>query len=144
MTSDSFPLFTAQSSRRLEQIAALRARGIGEYIDLPQLIVCGDQSAGKSSVLEGLTGLPFPRQEGVCTKFATEIILQHHLEEESITASIIPSLSRSKESKTLLRKYTRVLDDFTDLPDVINEVGSIMGIRGFLDVLDGPAFVGDQ
>ena len=59
--------------QRLEQVASLRARGIGDNIDLPQLVVCGDQSAGKSSVLEGLTGIPFPRDDGVCTKFPTEV-----------------------------------------------------------------------
>lgn len=60
-----------QASRHLEKIAALHARGIGEYVSLPQLVVCGDQSAGKSSVLEGITGIPFPRQDGVCTRLAT-------------------------------------------------------------------------
>jgi len=66
-----------KSVQRLEQISALRTRGIGETIDLPQLVVCGDQSAGKSSVLEGISGIPFPRDEGVCTKFAT-VSEEHH------------------------------------------------------------------
>lgn len=66
-------LRSSKSVLRLEQIASLRARGIGDNIDLPQLVVCGDQSAGKSSVLEGLTGIPFPRDDGVCTKFPTEV-----------------------------------------------------------------------
>jgi hypothetical protein len=68
-------LQTDQSSRRLNQIDRIRARGVGDHISLPQLVVCGDHSAGKSSVLEGSTGILFPRQEGVCTRFATEIIL---------------------------------------------------------------------
>ena len=33
---------------------------VGEYVDLPQLVV-GDHFSGKSSVLEALTKLPFPR-----------------------------------------------------------------------------------
>jgi len=33
---------------------------VGEYVDLPQLVV-GDQASGKSFVLEALTKLPFPR-----------------------------------------------------------------------------------
>lgn len=62
-----------KTTERLERIAKLRSCGIGEHVDLPQLIVCGDQSAGKSSVLEGITGLPFPRKDRLCTRFATEI-----------------------------------------------------------------------
>ena len=61
-------LHSAKSTRRLEQIAGLRVREIGDHVDLPQLVVCGDPSAGKSSVLEGITGLPFPRLDGMCTK----------------------------------------------------------------------------
>jgi hypothetical protein len=61
-------LQSKKSIQRLEQISSLRTRGISKNIDLPQLVVCGDQSAGKSSVLEGLTNIPFPRADGVCTK----------------------------------------------------------------------------
>lgn len=65
-----FALSSLKSASRLEQIAALRARGIGNHINLPQLVVSGDQSVGKSSVLEGLTGLPFPRKDGLCTRWS--------------------------------------------------------------------------
>lgn len=61
-------LQSERSVERLEQISSLRARGISKNIDLPQLVVCDDQSAGKSSVLEGISNIPFPRADGVCTK----------------------------------------------------------------------------
>ena len=133
-------LQSAKSTIRLEQIAALRARGVGDHVDLPQLVVCGDQSAGKSSVLEGLTGLPFPRQDGVCTKFPTEIILQHTTGEHDIHAAILPSSTSTDNCRDALQNYKRRLADFTALPQVISEVGSLMGVRGFGDIIDGPAF----
>ena len=51
----------------LDKIDKLFACNMGEYISLPQLVVVGDQSSGKSSVLEGLTQLPFPCDSGLCT-----------------------------------------------------------------------------
>jgi len=37
----------------LNKIDQLFACNVGSYTDLPQLVVVGDQSSGKSSVLEG-------------------------------------------------------------------------------------------
>ncbi|RFU28102.1 hypothetical protein B7463_g8219, partial [Scytalidium lignicola] len=136
-------LQSSKTTLRLEQIASLRARGIGDHVDLPQLVVCGDQSAGKSSVLEGVTGLPFPRQDGLCTKFPTEIILQHTNTEQKIIASILPHASRPSLSKDKLREYRRQFESFDELPLVIEEAGFLMGIRGFKDIIQGPAFAED-
>lgn len=68
-------LKSEKSVERLEQISSLRARGISKNIDLPQLVVCGDQSAGKSSVLEGISNIPFPRADGVCTKVSGSMLV---------------------------------------------------------------------
>jgi hypothetical protein len=35
----------------LDSVDRLRSQGIDHYVSLPQIIVCGDQSSGKSSVL---------------------------------------------------------------------------------------------
>ena len=136
-------LHSASSLQRLEQIARLRARGIGNHIALPQLVVCGDQSAGKSSVLEGLTGIPFPRQDGLCTTFATEIILQHHPGDTTVKASVMASPSRVPEEKAKLERYHEQLPGFDDLPRVIREAGELMGIRPSGSKTGGVSFVED-
>ncbi|KAF3179721.1 hypothetical protein TWF788_007025 [Orbilia oligospora] len=138
---------TNRSKPLLQKIAELRAVGVGDHISLPQLVVCGDQSAGKSSVLEGITEIPFPRADGVCTKFATEITLTHsntHSTAE-ITATIIPHAGRSEEEKSKLLAFKRRLKGYNELPDIIKEVGELMGLRGFGDDnsnnnTSGPAF----
>ena len=60
----------------LDEIDKLRSQGISHYVALPQLIVCGDQSSGKSSVLEAISGISFPTKDNLCTRFATEVILR--------------------------------------------------------------------
>ncbi|MCJ1460236.1 hypothetical protein MMC28_010615 [Mycoblastus sanguinarius] len=97
----------------------------------------------QSSVLEGITGPPFPRQDGVCTKFATEIILQHSDVERVIVATVLPTASRPEQSKLKLQHYRRQLTKFDELPIAIAEVGSLMGIKGFKEVQEGPAFTSD-
>lgn len=131
------------SLKRLSLISNLRSRGVGDHINLPQLIVSGDQSTGKSSVLEGITGVPFPRQDGLCTRFATEITMEHTSDQDvetEITATIIPSEIRDDGSKDKLRAFIRHLDTFQELPAVIESCGELMGLRGYGAVQSGPAF----
>lgn len=73
----------------LEKIDKLFACGVGELVDLPQIVVVGDQSSGKSSVLEGLIKKPLPRDSGLCTRFATQFVFRRAAK-TSISVSIIP------------------------------------------------------
>ncbi|TWU72896.1 hypothetical protein ED733_004345 [Metarhizium rileyi] len=90
-------------------------RGLLDFIDklqyaqldnvrLPQIVVVGDQSAGKSSVLEAISGTPFPRDAGACTRFATEIRLRR-AKEATLKVSIIPDKSRPVNDQTRLLQY---------------------------------------
>ncbi|TIC93552.1 Interferon-induced GTP-binding protein Mx3 [Colletotrichum higginsianum] len=143
-TAPTLGLRSQRSTQRLNQIEKIRANGIGDLVDLPQLVVCGDQSAGKSSVLEGITGIPFPRQEGLCTRFPTEIILRHSNEPLRTKASIRPHSGRSAEMARTLRSYEREMkEDLSDLPVAIEEVSKLMGIRGFTDSQTDAAFASD-
>ncbi|KAJ4194581.1 hypothetical protein NW759_016514 [Fusarium solani] len=136
-------LRSAKSSSRLNQIEQIRANGVGELISLPQLVVCGDQSAGKSSVLEGITGIPFPRQDGLCTRFPTEITLRHCSTAQTIVASIRPHSSRPQQVQQALKAYRKDVKDLSELPSIINDVSKLMGLRGFTDSDDDNAFASD-
>lgn len=73
-------------------------------VKLPQIVVVGDQSAGKSSVLEALTGTPFPREAGACTRFATEIRMRR-AKETRLKVSIIPDKNRPQSDQARLLQY---------------------------------------
>ncbi|CEI68181.1 unnamed protein product [Fusarium venenatum] len=97
----------------LDLIDRLRSQGVSHYIDLPEIIVCGDQSAGKSSVLEAISGRTFPIKDGLCTRFATELILRRS-QEEGIKVSIIPGETRVGDDKERLERWqprARVKED---------------------------------
>ncbi|OHF03213.1 dynamin family protein [Colletotrichum orchidophilum] len=55
----------------------LSSLGLGKIVNLPQIIVVGDQSSGKSSVLEAISHVKFPVSSGLCTRFATELVLRN-------------------------------------------------------------------
>lgn len=134
---------SSRISERLNQVDRVRANGVGDHIALPQLVVCGDQSAGKSSVLEGISGIPFRRQDGVCTRFATEIILRHEPKDQLNTATIIPHVSRAEEDKAKLNDFRRDINDLANLPGIIDEAARLMGVQGANDLADAPTFTAD-
>jgi hypothetical protein len=75
-----------------------------DNVKLPQIVVVGDQSAGKSSVLEAISGTPFPREAGACTRFATEIRLRR-AKETNLKVSIIPDKNRPYNEQARLLQY---------------------------------------
>ncbi|GCB81800.1 hypothetical protein scyTo_0021464 [Scyliorhinus torazame] len=48
----------------IDLIDSLRAHGVEKDLGLPAIAVIGDQSSGKSSVLEALSGVSLPRGSG--------------------------------------------------------------------------------
>jgi hypothetical protein len=107
----------------LDKIDKLFACNVGEYINLPQLVVVGDQSSGKSSVLEGLTRLPFPRDSGLCTKFATQITFRR-ASEHSVKATILPDANSSKQNREHVQKWGKEIKqlDTSTFATIMKEV----------------------
>ena len=111
----------------LDEIDKLRSQGISHYVSLPQLIVCGDQSSGKSSVLEAISGITFPTKDTLCTRFATEVILRKATA-VSVSVRIVPSQSRSESECKNLAEFCEILADLKDFPDVVERAKTAMGI----------------
>ncbi|KAF4075106.1 hypothetical protein AMELA_G00230830 [Ameiurus melas] len=60
----------------IDLIDSLRMSGIEEDLALPTIAVIGDQSSGKSSVLEALSGVSLPRGSGIVTRCPLELKLR--------------------------------------------------------------------
>ncbi|KAK4069164.1 hypothetical protein Trihar35433_5743 [Trichoderma harzianum] len=113
----------------LDKVDKLRALGISHLVPLPQMVVVGDQSAGKSSVLESLTGFQFPRSATLCTRHATEIVCRREAT-ESVVVSIIPH-NPSPEREKLVRDFRRSTDTILsdDFPKIFEDAAKVMGIK---------------
>ncbi|KAK4147347.1 P-loop containing nucleoside triphosphate hydrolase protein [Dichotomopilus funicola] len=51
-----------------DALGELQARGIQHVANLPELVLVGDQSSGKSSLMSAIAGLSLPRSSGACTR----------------------------------------------------------------------------
>lgn len=143
--ADNFALQTDQLDfvhsldqlRLLDDIDKLRSQGISQYVALPQLVVCGDQSSGKSSVLEAISGIPFPTKDNLCTRFVTEVI---HRRTSVVTASvaIVPSQTRSESESAKLLGFREMIVSFRDFPSLVERAKAAMGVS-----MAGNAFSND-
>lgn len=88
-----------------------------------KLVVVGDQSSGKSSVLEGLTGFGFPRDAELCTRYATQITCRRE-SEESINVSIMSQPDASPYEQERVKKFHRTLKTMNEesLAELFREV----------------------
>ncbi|TDL25543.1 hypothetical protein BD410DRAFT_717419 [Rickenella mellea] len=64
--------YAKQVKNLIKLITDLRAMGAQSHIDLPRITVIGNQSAGKSSVVEAISGITVPRSSGTCTRCPME------------------------------------------------------------------------
>ncbi|KAF8840391.1 hypothetical protein BDN67DRAFT_930395 [Paxillus ammoniavirescens] len=87
---------------------------LGGELDMPQLVVVGSQSAGKSSVLENIVGRDFlPRGQGIVTRRPLVLQLIH---------TPVPDPSTSPPAYTEWAQFLHVDKRFTDFGEVRREI----------------------
>lgn len=111
----------------LDSVDCLRSQGISHYVSLPQIIVCGDQSSGKSSVLEAISGVSFPVKSNLSTRFPTELVLRK-TSQTGVSVSIVPHQARTESERLALGSFHEQLDGFEGLPSLIENAKAAMGI----------------
>ncbi|KAM5378633.1 hypothetical protein ACJZ2D_004432 [Fusarium nematophilum] len=122
LTSDVLNQLNTAEAKALHDISdSLSACGVGKIVNLPQIIVVGEQSSGKSSVLEAISHVRFPVERGVCTRFATELVLRQ-APETRVNVSV-----RFADKSKAPQSFQRTGFHEDDLPDIIKEAKECMG-----------------
>ncbi|KAF8198265.1 P-loop containing nucleoside triphosphate hydrolase protein [Mycena galopus ATCC 62051] len=81
----------------------LRALGANTLFDLPSITVIGGQSAGKSSLVEAVSGINVPRDSGTCTRCPMECVMSSSADSWSCNISLrfdYDSSGAKKETET--------------------------------------------
>ncbi|KAF9538517.1 hypothetical protein EC957_006691 [Mortierella hygrophila] len=91
-TRPNVAMFDAESGYQqvIDTINRIQSHGLTHKLSVPKMVIIGDQSSGKSSVLEALTKLSFPRDKDMCTRFATQVNLRRNpaLDNDVLSARI--------------------------------------------------------
>lgn len=74
-----------------------------------------------------ITEIPFPRKAGLCTRFATEIVLRRQ-PTSSVTIKINPSKLRPAPEQSKLSAFSKTITDLAELPEVIEDATREMGL----------------
>ncbi|NXK45335.1 MX protein, partial [Chauna torquata] len=98
----------------IDLIDSLRALGIEKDLALPAIAVIGDQSSGKSSILEALSGVALPRGNGIVTRCPLELKLKK-----------IPT-SQEWNGKIFYRNISKELQNASEVEKVIREAQDVV------------------
>lgn len=117
------PISLKKPSDLLDFVDILRSQVIKQdeeierSVSLPQVIVCGEPSSGRTSVLEAISGVPLPIRG---TPFSTELILRRTPQMRAIV-TIVPDCAETDASKEKLAGFHGELESFDGLSELIND-----------------------
>ena len=90
--------------------------GAHHAFDLPGIVVVGNQSVGKSSLLEGISGICLPSARGICTKCPLQLEL-YTSSDKSTTLSYEDPVSGMQ---------SLVIREDSDIPNEIQRVSNLL------------------
>ncbi|SCO76713.1 related to RBTMx2 protein [Fusarium oxysporum] len=130
----------------LEKVDKLRDLNIGQHVPLPQLVVVGDQSSGKSSLLESLTGIPFPKDQSLCTRHATQITSRRG-DVDRVDIRIIAGPHATEEHRQYVEAFRMSMQSGLkfrqDFANILQKANEKMGLRADVSVGNGTVFSED-
>jgi hypothetical protein len=120
-------MFSAQFDAldKMVQVGAL-LRDVSPDFDVPNVVVVGAQSSGKSSVLEHATGLAFPRGEGMCTRVPTVVSVEGCQGDPTLSISVNADFSDEWHPRPVYgdaEAFGRAIEALTDKLTKPGEIG---------------------
>uniref|UniRef100_A0A0W0FU61 P-loop containing nucleoside triphosphate hydrolase protein n=1 Tax=Moniliophthora roreri TaxID=221103 RepID=A0A0W0FU61_MONRR len=98
-----------QRRRMLDSVNHLLDTGVQLDIDVPLIAVIGNQSAGKSSLIEAISGITLPRASGTCTRCPTVCRLKNSNEPWRCKVSL--NILTDRSGQTLGQPEIKVFGD---------------------------------
>ncbi|KAF9949642.1 hypothetical protein BGZ72_008602 [Mortierella alpina] len=135
----------------IDKINKIHSHGLTHNLSIPQLAIIGDQSSGKSSVLEAITKLSFPRDKEMCTRFAIQVnmrrtpvahedVLSARIEGEDKFNDIHKKVSPA-EFHEVIKKAQAELCRNTAISDRVLELTLSGPTQSPLTIIDLPGFI---
>lgn len=115
--TESINILAHDMQSLVKKIQELRHLGIEDSnIALPKICVVGDQSTGKSSLIEGISDIKLPRSAGTCTRCPMEINLSESGPGTSWTCRVFLTRKYMYDSaKKVARTQKRALGPWAEL-----------------------------
>ncbi|THC91918.1 hypothetical protein EYZ11_008628 [Aspergillus tanneri] len=113
-----------ESSEQLAFIDELHALGLSNDVELPELVVLGDQNTGKSSVLQAITEINFPVKDTMCTRFPIRISFRQTpaSKKPTVKVTLIPGLLSEKDDALVSRAANFSFEKEELTEDVMAEI----------------------
>ncbi|KAL4759650.1 putative dynamin family GTPase [Aspergillus foveolatus] len=113
-----------ESSEQLAFIDELHKLGLSSTIELPELVVVGDQSTGKSSVLQAITEISFPVKQDTCTRFPVQISFRQTatVTVPAVKATITPGRLTAKDDAFRARTKDFCMESETLTQEVLRDM----------------------
>lgn len=113
-------LNSEESRQLLSAVDRMREILHDEKIRLPEIVVVGDQSVGKSSVLEAISGIQLPRAQNICTRCPLELRMKSTKDEEY---AIIRNGKNSEDDAKRIDDLEQIANEVTRLTNEIAGTG---------------------
>ncbi|KAF9917235.1 hypothetical protein BX616_001617 [Lobosporangium transversale] len=133
----------------IDKVNKIRSYGLNKMLTIPQIAILGDQSSGKSSVLEALTRLSFPRNIETCTRFATQVSLRQsprkemsaHIDGEAAFNKQYQAQEADWNIHTIISDANRILCSYVEISEKVLEITISGPTLSPLTVIDLPGYI---